>query len=284
MGTQRPVKFDSGVTEDLGSPIAEHHGKIKEKTKGKKEKVEDKIKESKFKKEKIGIEQPEKEKKEEKIEEKPEEKKSPKKEKAGKAKVRSKKYKNILSSIDRNKKYDINSGIDLAKKTTLTKFDGNIEVHVRILNKNGKPESIRGILEYPHSTGKKLKIIILDEKKIEEIEKTKKTDFDIAIANPKLMPKVAKLAKILGPKGKMPNPKSGTVSNEPEKTKKELEEGKVEYKTDGGGNIHQVIGKISADNKILLENFNTLISVLPKDKITSITICATMGPGIKILI
>ena len=96
------------------------------------------------------------------------------------------------------------------------------------------------------------------------------------------MPKIAKLAKILGPKGKMPNPKSGTISDNPEKVQKELEAGQVEYKSDQYGNIHQIIGKVSADSKKLEENFSALLYVLPKEKIASITICATMGPGVKV--
>lgn len=276
MGTQKPVIIGEELpVENAGGPIAEHHGKKKEKGKSQKEKVEEKIKEKKFDK----AEKPAQEKAEEKEEEKKEE---PKKVKQGKARIRSKKYQDAKSLIDSAKKYEIAEAIELVKKTSITKFDGNVEVHLRNLGKSGKPEQLRGLLNYPHPTGRKIKVEILDEKAIGEIEKTGKTGADIYLATPALMPKVAKLAKILGPKGKMPNPKSGTISDSPEKAKKELEGGQVEYKTDSFGNIHQVIGKVSADKEVLEENLKTLLLVVPSDKIVSITLCATMGPAIKV--
>lgn len=280
MGTQRPVVIGEELPEGLGGPIAEHHGKKKEKLKSKKEKVEEKIKAEKFKKEETKKE-PERKEEVRKPVEKQEE--APKKTKVGKAKVRSKKYQEASNLIDHHKIYDIREGIELIKKTSLTKFDGNVEVHIRLLSKTGEPETFRNTLKYPHPTGKKISVVILDEKVIEKIEKLGKTDFDIALATPALMPKVAKLAKILGPKGKMPSPKSGTVTQDPEKTKKELESGFVEIKTDTYRIIHQVIGKVSAEPKVLEENFKALLEVLPTEKITSAHICATMGPSVKVL-
>ena len=307
MGNQRSVVIGQDQDE-VGGPIAEHHGKSKEKGKslprrqaGKKEKVEEKIKEKKFEKE------PEKSEETSEQDEKasaPLEKQEAKSAdlpaafrhaalakagakgggRIGKAKIRSKKYQQIIKLIDRAKKYDVAEAIDLVKKTSLTKFDGNVEIHARLLNKAGKPENIRGLLKYPHSTGKSINVVVLDEKVAADIEKTGKAKADIYIATPVMMPKIAKLAKILGPKGKMPNPKSGTITDNPEKTKKELEGGQVEYKTDSFGNIHQVIGKVSADKKILEENFRALLAALPSDRITGISICATMGPGIKVQI
>lgn len=294
MGTQKPVVIGGEMPEGIGGPVADHHGKKKE-GKTKKDSIQEKIKAEKFKKEKTAkIEEKIEEKKptkeeivlKEKIKESEkeiEEKKPAKKEKVGKTRIRSKRYQQAAALIDKNKKYNILEAIDLVKKTTLSKFDGKTEVHLRILSKTGKPENLRGLIQYPHPTGKKLNIIILDEKEITEILKTGKSDFDIALAKPSLMAEVAKIAKILGPKGKMPNPKSGTVTDDPEKTKKELEGGKIEYKTDASGNIHQIIGKVSAEPKILEENFKALIEVLPAEKIRSLTICSTMGPGIKVL-
>jgi len=284
MGTQKPVIIGEGPKEDLGGPIAEHHGKKKEKGKSKNEKVEEKIKKEKFKKEK-----PE-EQGEAKSPDLPAEASAKagargegrKKVKVGKAKVRSKKYQEAKALIDSTKKYGIEEAIELVKKTSFTKFTGNVEVHIRVLAKTGRPEQLRGLLKYPHSTGKKINVEILDEKIIANIEKTSKTPADIYLATPALMPKIAKLAKILGPKGKMPNPKSRTITDNPEKTKKELESGQVEYKTDSFGNIHQVIGKVSANDKALSENFQALFAVLPSEKIVSVTLCATMGPGIKV--
>lgn len=287
MGTQRPVKIGPEGTpfggeepiEELGGPIAEHHGKKKEKEKNKKEKVEGKIKAGKFKKEETS-------EKEKTVQEISKEKEKPAKEikktKIGKAKIRSKKYQDVLKLIDRKRIYELSEALDLIKKTSFSKFPGQVEVHLRVLNKAGKPENLRGTLKYPHETGKKIKIVILDEKEIQKIQKTKKTDFDVALATPEMMPQVGKLAKILGPKGKMPNPKSGTVTANPEKTKKELEEGLSEYKTDTYGIIHQVIGKVSYDPKNLIENFQCLVAAVPREKIASIYLCATMGPSIKV--
>lgn len=301
MGTQRAVVIGEEMPEELGGPIAEHHGKDKSKQNaGKKKNVADKIKEAKYKKneDKKDVEDVEdvkdvkdvkdiedakdvKDVKDEGGAKDGEEKKKVA-EKQGKARVRSKKYKKALELIDPSKIYEISDAILIIKKTSLSKFDGNVELHIRLLGKNGKPENVRGTLKYPFATGKKITCVILDDKKIEEIEKTKKVDFDIALATPQQMPKVGKLAKILGPKGKMPNPKSGTVTDDPEKTKKELEGGLAEYKTDSHGIIHQVIGKVSAEDKNITENFKALIAVLPVDKITSANLCATMGPAVKV--
>lgn len=260
---------------DLSEIEAEHHGKEKEKQHAPKEKVEDKIKAAKFEEEEDKQEKPEEETKEEpaKI----------KKVKKGKAKIRSKKYRDAKALFDPRKKYALEEALDLVKKTSLSKFDGKVELHARVLGKSGKPEILRGLITYPHATGKKIKVVILDDKTIEEIAASAKADFDVALSTPAQMPKVAKLAKILGPKGKMPNPKSGTVTADPEKTKKELASGATEYRTDSYGNIHQIIGKVSFDEKALKENAETILNVLPKEKITSVTLCATMGPGIKIL-
>ncbi|MFA6492992.1 MAG: hypothetical protein WCV58_02575 [Patescibacteria group bacterium] len=283
MGTQRPVVIGEELTDDLGGPIAKHHGKKKEEKSSKKN-VEEQIKEAKYKKEKVEETVVEEKSEGEEVgqEEESSTKEKKTKAKVGKVKIRSKKYQKALELIDHTKIYELEDALDLVKKTSTSNFDGNVEVHVRLLLKNGKPENLRGMLKYPHATGKQIKVIILDEKIMEEIQKTKKTDFDIALATPEMMPKVAKLAKILGPKGKMPNPKSGTVTSDPEKTKKELEGGTIEYKTDKYGIIHQAIGKVSADLKILEENFRTLLSVLPLEKITTLNICATMWPSISV--
>lgn len=296
MGTQRPVVIGEESIDETGGPTADHHGK-KSANRGsatsgkvnKKKNVEEKIKEEKYKKNKKAEEVKESDVEEQvgvssEGQEAEGEEEPKKKVKVGKAKIRSKKYKEVKSLIDRKNIYPFEEAIELVKKTNLTKFDGNVELHLRILSKTGKPEAQRGTLKYPHSTGRKIDVIILDDKKIEEIEKTKKIDFDIALATPTMMPRVAKLAKILGPKGKMPNPKSGTVTDNPEKTKKELEEGMTEYKTDSYGIIHQVIGKVSGEPKKLEENFRVLLAVLPKEKIVSAYLCATMGPSIKVAV
>lgn len=287
MGTQKTVTI--GEEPAVSGPVAEHHGRKKEKEKGRKEKIEEKIKEKKFEKEEEILEKPLEQEKKASAPAEGEEAKSAeaperRREKVGKAKIRSKRYQEVVVLIDPIKKYEVAEAIDLVKKTSLTKFGGNVEVHLRMLAKTGKPESLRGFIQYPHPTGKKLEIIVLDEKVITEIEKTGKAAADIYLATPAIMPRVAKLAKILGPKGKMPNPKSGTITNNPEKTMKELSGGQVEYKTDSFGNIHQVIGKVSAEPKVLEENLKALLSALPVDRIVSINLCATMGPGVKVQI
>lgn len=275
---QAEEKIEKG--EELDSIETEHHGKVKETHK--KESVDEKIKKAK-----IGEIETEQEEAGETEKATPKEKTnqpkagSPRARK-GKAKIRSKKYQEAKNLIDANKKYEIEEAIELVKKTSYTKFDGNVEVHARLLGKSGKPEQIRGLIQYPHTTGKKMTVVVLDDKTIEEIAKTGKAEADLYITTPADMPKVAKLAKILGPKGKMPNPKSGTITDNIEKTKKDLEGGQTEYKTDNTGNLHQVIGKVSADVKSLTENYQALVSLLPKEKIVSINLCATMGPAVKL--
>jgi len=265
---------------DLGEIETEHHGKVKEHEK--KESVEDKIKHAKMEAGQEEVTEDTQEAVEAgETEEKPRSAKASRGKK-GKAKVRGVKYIKALELVDRNKKYEIAEALELAKKTSLTKFDGNIEVHIRLQSKSGKSEQIRGMISYPHATGKSLNVVILDDKIIEEIAKSGKVEADIYLATPADMPKVARLAKILGPKGKMPNPKSGTITDDPVKTKAELEGGKTEYKTDSYGIIHQVIGKVSVKVEDLEANYKTLISVLPIEKITSINLSATMAPGIKI--
>jgi len=281
--------------QDLSDIEADHRGKTKDKQKDHKEKVAGIIRDAKFAhKDQIAASAKE-ESKEEKGEEAKTDKveetagdtektveKKAKKPKKGKSKIRSKKYQELKALIEVKEKYDISEALELVKKTSMTKFDGNVEVHIRLAGKMGKPEQVRGLLQYPFSTGRQISVVILDEKIIDEIADSKKVAADIYLVTPALMPKAAKLAKILGPKGKMPNPKAGTITTDPEKTKKDLEGGQTEYKTDNGGNIHQVIGKISGKAGDLAENFKTLLAVLPLDKVQSIHLCATMGPAVKV--
>jgi len=196
-------------------------------------------------------------------------------------KYRSKKYLNARSIIDRNKYYPINEALDLVKKTSYSKFAGSVELHIR-LELSKKKESVRGLIQLPHGTGKELKAGVIDDKMIEEIIKNKKTDYDILLATPQMMPKIARIAKILGPQGKMPNPKSGTVTATPEKSLEEIKKGKSEYKADKQGIIHLLIGKTSWENNKLVENYKTVMTSLIGQKLQTVTACATMGPGIKI--
>lgn len=184
--------------------------------------------------------------------------------------------------VEHGKLYKVDEAIELVKDLSTSKFDGAVEVHMRLLKKKakGSTESSRGILHLPHGTGKNKKVIILTEEKIEEISKTKKIDFDIAIATPALMPKVAKIAKILGPKGKMPDPKSGTVTDKPEDAIAEINSGKVEYRIDAGNNIHQIVGRTSWDKTKLQENIDAVLLVLPKARISAAYLTASICPSV----
>ncbi len=212
-------------------------------------------------------------------------KKSPKKS-AKPAKVvpkkkRSAKYAAATVHIEKGKLYDLEEAIELIKKTSYSKFDGSVELHLKLLKKKskGSTESSKSVIHLPHGTGKEKKIIILDEAKIEEIAKTKKIDFDVAIALPELMPKVGKIAKILGPKGKMPDPKSGTVTNDPKKAIEEINSGKVEYRIDSSDNIHQIIGKVSWDTAKLKENAAAMLGSMQKSRISAAYVTSTMSPS-----
>ncbi len=199
-----------------------------------------------------------------------------------KAKARGAKYIESHKQVEPGKQYTLDEAIELVKKTSYSKFDGGVELHFRLTNKKtkGSTESSKGVFHLPHGTGKERKIIILDEAKIEEIAKTKKIDFDIALASPELMPKVAKIAKILGPKGKMPDPKSGTVTTDPKKTIEEINSGKAEYRIDSTNNIHQLIGRVSWDSKKLAENTKAALGSFTKSRILAAYLTASMSPSV----
>lgn len=201
-------------------------------------------------------------------------------------KTRGKNYKTMMVKVDREKLYELSEAIELLKKTNYAKFDVSLDLHLNFLSKKGKGEDAlaRGIIELPHGRGKKPKVVVLDEKKVEEIVQTKKIDFDVALATPSQMINIAKsgLARILGPKGKMPNPKYGTVTENIDETIKAIEAGKIEYRLDDGRNMHLSVGKISWDSKKIEENAKAVLAKLPASRIKSATLSATMGPGIKI--
>jgi large subunit ribosomal protein L1 len=261
---------------DLSKIDNDQNGKVKE-TVNKKQSVDDKIKKSRMQ-----ANQAAEAAEGEEVAAEGDKATKKKKTKKGKAKVRGAKYLKAVELVERNKKYDIADALELVKKTSLTKFDGNVEVHVRLQGKSGKAEQLRGMIQYPHSTGKSVTVVVLNEKTIEEITASGKADADIYLTTPADMSKVAKLAKILGPKGKMPNPKSGTITMDPEKTKKELEGGKSEFKTDSYGIVHQIIGKVSGKQEELAANYKALMTTLPTERITSINLSATMGPSVKV--
>lgn len=198
--------------------------------------------------------------------------------------------------------------LNLIKESANAKFDESIEAHIKLgLNAKKTDQKVRASADLPHGTGKTKKIaaftsikqkeakaagadIAGGEELIEEIFKTGKMDFDAAVATSEMMPKLAKIAKILGPKGLMPNPKTGTVTNEIEIAISALKAGRVEFRSDDAGIVHIVIGKRSFEIEKLQANFDAFMEALKKAKpdamkgifIKSITLCSTMGPGVKV--
>jgi large subunit ribosomal protein L1 len=220
-----------------------------------------------------------------------------------------KRYKAAKQLVDDKKTYSPADAIELAQKTATTKFDSSVEVHVRLgIDPKKGEQQVRGTVSLPHGSGKTKKVAVFvagaekekeakeagadmvgGEELIAQIASTGKTDFDIAIATPDMMPKMAKIAKVLGPKGLMPSPKNETVTTNIGKTVAELRGGKVAYKNDDTANIHQIIGKASFTKEKLLENFTAFMEAIRRAKpatskgtyIQSVTVTTTMGPGIK---
>ena len=214
-----------------------------------------------------------------------------------------------LEQIDKNKTYTIEEAIELAKKTSNSKFDATLEVAMNLnLDVKKADQQLRGAVVLPNGTGKSKRILVLakgDQAKaateagaeyvgdiamITKIEKENWFDFDVIIATPEMMPMLGKIGKLLGPKGLMPNPKTGTVTTDVAKAIEETKKGKVNYRTDSFGNVHGIFGKVSFDSDKLLENLTAFIEVILKAKPTTakgnyvknISISSTMGPGIKI--
>ncbi len=213
--------------------------------------------------------------------------------------------------VEAGKIYSAEEAIELAKKTANTKFVGSIEVHVKTnIDAKKTDQAIRGTVSLPNGTGKTKKVaafvtdakekeakeagavLVGGEELIKQIKETEKTDFDVAVAEPALMPKLAQIAKILGTRGLMPNPKTGTVGPNIGQLISEIAGGKVNFKNDDSGNIHQIIGKSDFENGKLVENLKTFFQAVTQSRpatikgqfITGITINSTMGPGIKVKI
>ena len=199
-----------------------------------------------------------------------------KKAKKIKTRVRGKKYASVRSKVDRTKKYDLTTALDLVKKLSYSKFDGTIEAAI-VVKDIGTSIS----LSLPHSTGKTVKVAIMSNDLLKEIE-AGNIDFDVLVSSPEFMPKLAKHARVLGPKGLMPNPKSGTLTSNPELKKKELEAGSFMLKTDKKAPLMNLsVGKVSMETKDLAENIQALIKAL-KDKIVKLSLSASMSPGVKV--
>ena len=217
--------------------------------------------------------------------------------------------KDLQTMVDKTKVYTLDEAIALVKETSTVKFDASVEIHARLgINPKKGDQQIRATVVLPHGTGKTTRIaafvgandeqaakdagadLVLGEEEIKDIKTTGKADFDVAVATPEMMPKLGKLGKILGPKGLMPNPKSGTVTKDVIKAVKEIKAGRVELRVDKYGIIHVAIGKSSLEVDHLTDNLKTVISVLMREKPTSvkgaylkkITVSSTMGPGVKV--
>lgn len=200
-----------------------------------------------------------------------------------KARVRSKRYVEAASLVDKTKTYPPGDAVSLVKKTSLTKFDGSVELHINLNPASlGEKKDMRGSVSLPHGTGKQVRVLIADESIIADVAEGK-INFDILVAHPSMMPKLAKVARILGPKGLMPNPKTGTVTEDTAKRAKELTTGKVNFKTEPDQPlIHLLVGKVSFEDKKLLENVNAILDAVGRGKIAKATLTSTMGPGVKI--
>lgn len=220
-----------------------------------------------------------------------------------------KKYVEASKLVEKNKLYTKEEAIKLVKETSVTKFDGSVELAMRLnLDTKKADQQLRGAFVLPNGTGKTKKVLVIakgdqakaaqaagadfvgDMDMLEKIEKENWFGFDTMIATPDMMPALGKLGKVLGPKGLMPNPKTGTVTMDVKKAVEEVKKGRVEYRTDSFGNVHVIIGKISFDESKLLENLNAFVSLIIKTKpavvkgtyVKGISIASTMGPGIKI--
>ena len=220
-----------------------------------------------------------------------------------------KKYAESIKSYDRSKSYDLNEGVKIVLDTAKAKFDETIELHVRLgVDPRQADQQVRGVLVLPNGTGKQKKVLVVAkgdkadaataagadyvgaEEMIQKIQKDNWFDFDVMITTPDMMGVVGRIGRVLGPKGLMPNPKSGTVTMDVAKAVQEVKAGKVEYRLDKTAIIHCPIGKKSFGTEKIAENFNALMDAIVKAKpatakgqyIKSVTLTATMGPGVKI--
>jgi large subunit ribosomal protein L1 len=220
-----------------------------------------------------------------------------------------KKYVEASKKVEKNTLYSATDAVKLVKETNVTKFDSTIDVAIKLnVDPKKADQMLRGSLVLPNGSGKSKKILVLakgeqakvakelgadyvgDKDLIDKIKTENWFDFDIIVATPEMMPEVGKIGNILGPRGLMPNPKTGTVTPKVDTVINDIKKGMVEYRTDSYGNIHTIIGKASFTETALLENLKYVVSTISKSKPTSvkgtfvqgISISSTMGPGIKV--
>lgn len=222
--------------------------------------------------------------------------------------MRGKKYEKAIKNLDRTKLYSVAEGIKEAKRTSYSSFVGTLEVHFDIkMPKDTDPKSIKGAVALPHSSGtKSVKVAVFATPEMDKVAqdagadfvgldnlvkdvKAGKIEFDVAIATPSVMPKIAILGKELGPKGMMPNPKNGTVTDDIEKAVSEYKKGKQTFACDTSGVIHMSAGKLDMDDEKLLENVHACVSALEEvlgkgyaQAIDRMHLASTMGPSFKI--
>lgn len=220
-----------------------------------------------------------------------------------------KKYLEAVSKVDKTRVYTLDEAVKLVKETSVSKFDGSVEIAMRLnLDTRKSDQQLRGAIVLPNGTGKEKKVLVIakgdnakaakeagadyvgDTDMLEKIEKENWLDFDVMIATPDMMPLLGKLGKVLGPKGLMPNPKTGTVTTDVKKAVSDVKKGRVEYKTDSYGNVHALVGKVSFTEEALMENIKTFVAVILKSKpsvvkgvyVKNVALSTTMGPGIKL--
>jgi large subunit ribosomal protein L1 len=224
---------------------------------------------------------------------------------------KSKRMTESLAKIDKTRTYSLDEAIQLVKETGKVKFDASVEVHFRMgIDPKKSDQQIRATVALPHGTGKTLKIaafvepgdeatakaagadLIMGEDEIKELKKTGKIEFDVAVATPGMMPKIAMVAKILGPRGLMPNPKTSTVGPDVAKMVEALKKGQAAFKNDDTANIHQIIGKVSFEDTQIRDNFIAMTDALKKVRpnsakgayVKAVYLTSAMGPSVKVAV
>ena len=220
-----------------------------------------------------------------------------------------KKLVEALKKVDRTKVYTVEEAVKLVKETAITKFDSSVEIAMHLnLDTKKADQQLRGAILLPNGTGKTKRVLVLtkgdqaskakeagadyvgDLDLIEKIEKENWFEYDVIIATPDMMPALGKIGKVLGPKGLMPNPKTGTVTTDVVKAVSEVKKGRVEYRTDSFANVHALVGKVSFTDEALVENIKAFVNLIVKSKpatvkgkyIKNVSISSTMGPGVKL--